>query len=236
MNKEKVKKIIIIAILLLIGILSRILFIDKQPNALNVDEASSGYEAWSILNYGIDRNGNFLPVFLISWGSGQNALYSYLMIPFIKLLGLNALAVRMPMAIIGCISLIVFYLLIKELKNEKVALVGLAFFVICPWHIMKSRWGLESNIFPDLVLWAVYFIVLALKKNKMSFLYIASVILRFNCICLWNLILLFTIILNTFIDNNVEEKTNKIKRCNNKFKHSSNNFNANNNICVNKFL
>ena len=126
--------------------------------------------------------------------------------------------------------------LIKELKNEKVAIIGLAFFVICPWHIMKSRWGLESNIFPDLVLWAVYFIVLALKKNKMSFLYIASVILRFNCVCLWNLILFFAIILNTFIDNNVEEKTNKTKRCNNKFRHSGNNFNANNNICVNKFL
>ncbi len=236
MNKEKVKKIIIIAILLLIGILSRILFIDKQPNALNVDEASSGYEAWSILNYGIDRNGNFLPVFLISWGSGQNALYSYLMIPCVKLLGLNTLSVRMPMAVIGSISLIVFYLLIKELKNEKVAIIGLAFFAICPWHIMKSRWGLESNIFPDLVLWAVYFIVLYLKQNKVSSLYIASVVLRFNSICLWNLILLFAIILNTFIDNNVEEKKNKIKRCNNKFKHSSNNFNANNNICVNKFL
>lgn len=236
MNKEKVKKIIIIAILLLIGILSRILFIDKQPNALNVDEASSGYEAWSILNYGIDRNGNFLPVFLISWGSGQNALYSYLMIPCVKLLGLNTLSVRMPMAVIGSISLIVFYLLIKELKNEKVAIIGLAFFAICPWHIMKSRWGLESNIFPDLVLWAVYFIVLYLKQNKVSSLYIASVVLRFNSICLWNIILLFAIILNTFIDNNVEEKTNKIKRCNNKFKHSSNNFNANNNICVNKFL
>lgn len=236
MNKEKVKKIIIIAILLLIGILSRILFIDKQPNALNVDEASSGYEAWSILNYGIDRNGNFLPVFLISWGSGQNALYSYLMIPFVKLLGLNTLSVRMPMAVIGSISLIVFYLLIKELKNEKVALIGLAFFVICPWHIMKSRWGLESNIFPDLVLWAVYFIVLYLKQNKVSSLYIASVVLRFNSICLWNFIFLFAFIFNTFINNNVEEKTNKIKRCNNKFKHSSNNFNANNNICVNKFL
>ena len=121
---------IIIAILLLIGILSRILFIDKQPNALNVDEASSGYEAWSILNYGIDRNGNFLPVFLISWGSGQNALYSYLMIPCVKLLGLNTLSVRMPMAVIGSISLIVFYLLIKELKNEKVAIIGLAFFIL----------------------------------------------------------------------------------------------------------
>ena len=56
-----------------------------------------GYEAYSILNYGIDRNGNVLPVFLVSWGSGQNALYTYILIPFIKLLGLSSFSVRLPM-------------------------------------------------------------------------------------------------------------------------------------------
>lgn len=49
--------------ILLLGILVRVLFLSKYPSALNCDEASSGYEAFSILNYGIDRNGNHLPVF-----------------------------------------------------------------------------------------------------------------------------------------------------------------------------
>lgn len=199
---------IILTFILIIGFASRLLFIDKQPNALNVDEASAGYEAWSILNYGIDRNGKFLPVILIAWGSGQNALYSYLMIPFIMLFGLNVFSVRLPMAIIGCISVVIMYLLLRELKDEKTALIGVAFFAICPWHIMKSRWGLESNIFPDMVLWATYLIVLSMKKQKMALLYIASFILRINRICIWNFIFLFTNIFYTIINYINKEQTN----------------------------
>lgn len=194
-RKNRYKLILIMV--LLIGFASRLIMIDTQPNALNVDEVSSGYEAWSILNYGIDRNGNFLPVFLVSWGSGQNALYTYLIIPFVKALGLNVLSLRLPMAIVGCISIVIMYLLLKEIKDEKVALIGTAFFAICPWHIMKSRWGLESNLFPDMVLWATYFIILYQKNKKVAFLYIASIILRNNRICLWNIIFLFAIFCNT---------------------------------------
>ena len=43
-------------IILIIGILIRIIGITEMPNALNCDEASAGYEAFSIINYGIDRN------------------------------------------------------------------------------------------------------------------------------------------------------------------------------------
>lgn len=213
MNREQILKflthnknrIILIAILI-IGSLSRLLLIEYYPNALNVDEASSGYEAWSILNYGIDRNGNFLPIFLIAWGSGQNALYSYLMIPFVKILGLNMLSMRLPMAIAGCVSLIIFYLLLKEIKDKKTALIGVAFLAICPWHIIKSRWGLESNLFPELVLLATYFIILSLKRQKKGLFYLASLILRNNSIFLCDSMLFFTVFCNTATINIGKEK------------------------------
>ena len=47
---------ILVLIILIIGMLIRIVGIADMPNALNCDEASAGYEAFSILNYGIDRN------------------------------------------------------------------------------------------------------------------------------------------------------------------------------------
>lgn len=172
-NKFKV----IVYIVLVIGFLVRIVNIQNVPNGLNADEASAAYEAYAIGNYGIDRNGNFMPVFLVSWGSGQNALLTYLAIPFVKILGLTALAIRLPMAILGCISLFIMYRLLLELKDKKLALVGLMFFAICPWHIMKSRWGLESNLFPDLTLIAVYIIAYALNKNKISMIYVAFMVL-----------------------------------------------------------
>ena len=164
-------------LLFLLGFIVRTVGIQYFPIGLNTDEASSGYEAYSILNYGIDRNGNFLPIFLVAWGSGQNALYTYLMIPFVKLFGLNIITTRLTMAIIGCISLIIWFLLLKMIKNKKFAIVGLAFLCICPWHIMKSRWGLESNIFPDLILWAIYFLISYLKTKKKFELYISCLLM-----------------------------------------------------------
>lgn len=46
----------IVLLILIIGMLIRLVGITDMPNALNCDEASAGYEAFSILNYGIDRN------------------------------------------------------------------------------------------------------------------------------------------------------------------------------------
>ena len=168
---------IVICILLVIGFAVRIINIQNVPNGLNVDEASSGYEAYSIANYGIDRNGNSIPVFLLSWGSGQNALYTYMIIPFVKLLGLTVFSIRLPMAILGCMSLVVMYKLLLILKNKRLALIGLAFFAICPWHIMKSRWGLESNIFPDLLLISIYMLIYGLKNKKDYIFYLSFVVL-----------------------------------------------------------
>ena len=177
-DKEEYKKYkVIVFICFAIGLALRLVNIANIPNALNVDEASSGYEAYSIGNYGIDRNGNFLPIFLKAWGSGQNALYTYILIPFVKLFGLNLISIRLPMAIAGCVSLIIMYKLLQKLKSPKLALIGLIFFTICPWHIMKSRWGLESNLFPELIFWAVYLMIIFLEKKNIKYLYGASVIL-----------------------------------------------------------
>ena len=55
-DETKLKESLIIICILIIGIIVRIIGISSMPNGLNTDEASSGYEAYSILNYGIDRN------------------------------------------------------------------------------------------------------------------------------------------------------------------------------------
>ena len=67
-NFIKIKRYSILVLLIfIIGVLIRVINISNIPNALNVDEASAGYEAYSILHSGIDRNGNFLPAFLVAW-------------------------------------------------------------------------------------------------------------------------------------------------------------------------
>lgn len=168
MTLAKTKKpyLYLIGIVLLVGISLRVFGLEAYPNSLNADEASAAYDAFSIMQTGMDRNGNFLPVFLEAWGSGQNALYSYLLIPFIAIFGLSMISIRLPMALLGCISLVVFYCLLKRMTNQKIAIVGLIFLAICPWHIMKSRWGLESNLFPDFMLLSIFLLVKGLQERK----------------------------------------------------------------------
>ncbi len=163
------KEEVILFFILIVGSLVRLVAIGKFPNALNVDEASSGYDAFSLMKYGVDRGGNSYPVYLYAWGSGQSVLYSYLMIPVLMITGLCEYGIRLPMAIIGIISLYVFYYLIKNIfDNKRMALISVGFFAICPWHIMKSRWGMECNIFPDIILLSTLLFVLGLKKKKTS--------------------------------------------------------------------
>lgn len=175
---KKIDRIILISIII-VGILLRLLFINSAPAGFNQDEASIGYEAYAIANYGIDRNGRTLPVHLISWGSGQNALYAYLCIPFIKVLGNSVLATRLPMALIGCLSMLAVAFFVQRYTKLKqpYKLFTIFLFAIFPWHILKSRWGLESNLFPDLILYSSILLYIHIKKHKVLPLVASAVIL-----------------------------------------------------------
>ena len=80
------------------------------------------------------------------------------------------------MAILGCVSLVILYLLLRKISNKKLAIIGLAFFTICPWHIMKSRWGLESNLFPDLILIFAYMLIKGIEDNNKILYYLSFVV------------------------------------------------------------
>ncbi|MHA6485399.1 glycosyltransferase family 39 protein [Paenibacillus sp. strain BS8-2] len=155
----------ILILLLMVGTVVRIWHGGLIPPGLNQDEASVGYDAYAILHYGMDRNGVSLPVHLIAWGSGQNALYAYLSMPFISLFGLHVWTIRALSMVMGVIGMLAMYGVGRRLfGSEKFALVTLFLAVISPWHIMMSRWALESNLFPTLVLLAVYCLLRGLEK------------------------------------------------------------------------
>ncbi|MBS5480082.1 MAG: glycosyltransferase family 39 protein [Clostridiales bacterium] len=135
------------------------------PGGLNQDEASIGYDAWSILYYGIDRNGIRLPVHLIAWGSGQNALYAYLSMPFIALMGLTVTSVRMVNLLFGIASVVLVFLILRRLSGTRCAYIGMALAAIAPWCVMVSRWGLESNLFPGLFLLAFYVLLVGFDRH-----------------------------------------------------------------------
>ena len=152
------------ALLLILGCTVRLIALGALPYGLNQDEASAGYEAFALLREGIDRCGNPWPVLLVSWGSGQNALMTYLAMPFVALLGLGELSVRLPNAIFGCLTLPVFWLLARRCGGRRFGLLALGLLAVNPWHIMASRWALESNLLPFFLLTGVWLTSLAWER------------------------------------------------------------------------
>lgn len=160
-NKTKV----IFSVLVILAIFTRFYKLDKVPHGMNVDEAGMAYDSYCIANYGTDRYLNHLPVYLVNFGGGQSALYTYLASIFVKVFGFSLYVVRMPAAILGVIVIILSYFMVKDKLGEKFALVFMALIIICPWHIMESRWGLDCNLFAPMSIISIFFLTKAKTTN-----------------------------------------------------------------------
>ena len=167
-NLKLRNKLLLIGIILLAFIL-RFWKLDQYP-ALNADEAAIGYNAYSLQETGKDEHGNNWPIHFQSFNDYKPGFYFYLVLPFVKFLGLNEWAVRIPGATLGVLSVLVMHFLIKELFNDgkseigndgrttslrKLEILAPAFLAISPWHIHFSKGGWEVNT-------ALFFMLLGL--------------------------------------------------------------------------
>lgn len=168
---ESQKKLFTLELFLFLGILFvgafvRLFYLGEVPAGLNQDEASMAYDVYSLLYYGIDRNSMSFPVHMIAWGSGQNALLGYLSMPFIRFFGLNVLGIRLLPSLLGILCVVLIYKETKRIASVSVGLFSAFLLAISPWHITASRWALESNLLPTMLLLAFYFLIQAQKRKK----------------------------------------------------------------------
>jgi len=164
------KKIIwILLAAIILGGALRLWQLGNIPPSPDWDEASLGYDAYSILQTGKDQFGEFLPVVLRSFNDYKPAFYAYLAIPSIFVFGLNTLAVRFPSAIFGILSIIAVFYLVKEIfENYKykdyLAVISSFLLAISPLSIQFSRVGFESNVGTAFNIFAALFFLKGLKK------------------------------------------------------------------------
>ncbi|QQG43512.1 MAG: glycosyltransferase family 39 protein [Candidatus Daviesbacteria bacterium] len=148
-------KIILILIIVLAAVL-RLVALNNFPAGLNADEASIGYNAYSLLQTGKDEYGSFLPLTFKSFGDWKPGLYFYMVMPFVALFGLNEWAVRLPSALLGILTVYLTFLLGREIFQHKIFGLWSAFLLaISPWHLQFSRGGWETNV-------ATFFITLGI--------------------------------------------------------------------------
>ena len=162
------KKVLIFLILIVIlASFLRLWRIGEAPISPDWDEVALGYNAYSILHTGRDEYGKFLPFVFQSFNDYKPALYAYLTIPFIAILDLTVVAVRLPSAIFGILSVLALFFLVKEIfKKDNIALLSSLLLAISPWHIQFSRVGFESNVGLAFNIFAILFFLKGLRKPK----------------------------------------------------------------------
>lgn len=157
-------------IIVVTGSIVRLGALDRWPLGMHQDEAFSAYNAWSVMHYGMDSEGYVRPVYYTASGGGMSILYSYLQMPFIAILGTTVWAVRLPQAILGCVSIVAAYFLGKELYKEWMGVAFAGMVAINPWHILQSRFGLDANLAVPMLLFAFVFLCRYLNGRRKSLL------------------------------------------------------------------
>ncbi len=164
LSTETTQKLLFIFILIL-GIGARLWMFGDVPGGINQDEAFAAREAWSLLHYGKDSFGYSYPMYLTAWGSGMNALNTYLMMPFIALFGMHTWVFRLPQMLIGILSLFAIEEIVSKVADWKCSLLAMFLLAVSPWHIMLSRWALESNLVVGFLLFGLLFFIYGLEKQ-----------------------------------------------------------------------
>ncbi|MBU0570240.1 glycosyltransferase family 39 protein, partial [Patescibacteria group bacterium] len=159
-------------IILLVATFLRLWKLGSIPSHLTPDEASLGYNAYSILKTGRDEYGKFLPIIFKSFGDYKPGFYIYLTVPFVAIFGLTEFAVRLPGALAGVVAVWLIYKIVKilsfrftSLQNDnetrklengnkhslrqgqwKLEILTAFLLAVSPWHIHFSRGAWEVNV------------------------------------------------------------------------------------------
>lgn len=161
------RKILLILVFSLAFIL-RFWHLGQNPPSLDWDEASLGYNAYSILKTGRDEYGNFLPLAIRSFGDYKPPLYTYLTIAPVAIFGLNEFSTRFASAFLGTLTVIVVYFLVKELFPKRSFLFFILcslFFAVSPWHVQFSRIAFEANTALFFTICGLWLFFKGLKKE-----------------------------------------------------------------------
>ena len=168
----------LLPIIIFLAFILRVAWIERYPVGFTPDEASLGYDAYSILKTGKDQWGHSFPLILESFGDFKSPLYAYLTIPSVFLFGLTKFATRLPNALIGTAAVYVTYLLASELSvvvgkkklainNQPLAIIASFLLAISPWHIMMSRGAFEANLTTFFLPLGIFLFLRSLQNSKL---------------------------------------------------------------------
>ncbi len=138
-----------------------------------MDEVAFGYNGWSLSETGMDEFGNKLPVVIRSFDDYRPPVYTYLVAGAIKVLGVADWVVRLPSLMAGLGLMVVVYLMVRDLFDEKMAKFGLVVVAMNPALVMLSRIGFDSNVALVMTMAMIWSGVVGLKKRRIGWLVVS---------------------------------------------------------------
>ena len=170
------KNLIILTVIVLLAFAVRFIDVTDNPRGFFTDEAAAGLDAQSIWKTGRDMHGNFLPFFFQNLGDYKLPIFIYAEVPFVAVLGLSELTVRLTVVVMGTLTVATTYLLASELFHRGKhgflaalpALVSAGILTILPWHIHYSRTGFGELVSFPLVFTVAWYIFLRAQRTNGS--------------------------------------------------------------------
>ena len=142
-----------VGLVFLLAIALRFYLLGRVPVSLYWDETAILVDARSIAATGQDMHGNsWLQAILPSYGDYKLAVLIWLASLSVKLLGATELAVRLPSALSGILTMIFGGLIAGELlvSTKKLRwwlfVLTAAVIAIAPWSVLFSRTGFEGHV------------------------------------------------------------------------------------------
>lgn len=180
-------KIIVVLLFLILFAAAFLRFyrLAEVPPSITWDEASVGYNAWAILNWGKDEWGKTLPLVFKSFGEYKNPIDVYLTVPAIAIFGLNEFGVRASSAFFGVLNVLLIYFLgAKIFKNKWAGVISALVLAISPYNLHFSRFNHELNFTIFFFMLGLYLFLKSLEKRPrlliFSFLSFGVSLLSYN--------------------------------------------------------
>src|SRR4030043_723244 len=106
LKKRKALFAILFTLVFLVGFYLRVHDLTQSPPGFYLDEASIGYNAYSILKTGKDEYGVVWPLFFRAFGEYKNPLFIYALVPLIAINGLSIETIRLGAVVWGSLGVL----------------------------------------------------------------------------------------------------------------------------------
>ena len=167
LSMKKILYPVILGLIISLAFFLRIYKVTSIPPALNWDEVSIGYNAYSILKTGRDEWGVAFPLNFKSYGEYKLPAQIYASIPAIAIVGLNGFGVRITPVIYGILTVLLLYLLVQEaFRKKEISLMSAFLLAVSPWHIQLTRASFESSFALFWIVMGIWLFLKGLKNPK----------------------------------------------------------------------